>query len=117
MLATLKLLLPALLPSWRFFDSVGPSPRIEYLLDRREFRPPPLMLPVWRMLARLVWNPQRNESLFLTSCAERLMENPTAHSANEISARVGAPWRVVVVRREGEALVREVAAASPGAPA
>ena len=28
----LRLLLPALIPSWRFFDVIAPSPRIEYAL-------------------------------------------------------------------------------------
>ena len=32
MLQTLKLLLPALIPSWRFFDTIAPSPRIEFTL-------------------------------------------------------------------------------------
>jgi hypothetical protein len=48
MLQTLKLLLPALIPSWRFFDTIAPSPRIEFTLLKtaqdasgawREFRP------------------------------------------------------------------------------
>ena len=29
-----KLLLPALIPSWSFFDVIAPSPRIEYALLR-----------------------------------------------------------------------------------
>ena len=49
MLHGLKLLLPALIPSWRFFDTIAPSPRIEYALLHdphaaaawREFRPRP----------------------------------------------------------------------------
>ena len=28
----IRLLLPALIPSWRFFDVVAPSPRIEFVL-------------------------------------------------------------------------------------
>ena len=68
MLRTLKLLLPALVPSWRFFDTIAPSPRIEYALlrnaeeppssdDWREFRPRPARQSAIRMLGRLLWNP------------------------------------------------------------
>ncbi len=42
------------------------------------------------MLRRLIWNPRWNESLFLVSCAERLADQPTAHSENEIFARIAA---------------------------
>jgi len=115
MLASLKLLLPALTPSWRFFDSVGPSPRIEYCTPEgwREFRPRPEVVTWRQMLARLFWNPERNESLFLTSCAERLLESPNPHSVGEIEARLGVmgwlQWRIVVISRRDAGLVREVA--------
>lgn len=97
MLSTLKLLLPALLPSWRFFDFIAPSPRIQYaLLGTRdgtpekwcEFRPRPLRLSFLQMLGRMFWNPGWNESLFLVSCAERLLDNPTRHSEDEILKRI-----------------------------
>ena len=138
MLASLKLLLPALTPSWRFFDSVGPSPRIEYALAKgpqedadnwREFRPRPAVLPFREMLKRLFWNPAGNERLFLTSCAERLLENPTEHSRREIGARIAAElsqspddarpclqFRIVLVSRDGARFRREVAYASPVQP-
>lgn len=29
-LAPFKLLLPALIPSWNFFDVIAPAPRVEY---------------------------------------------------------------------------------------
>ncbi len=94
---TLKLLLPAVIPSWRFFDIIAPSPRIEYVLletpdtaaeNWREFRPRPATLPPTKMLARMFWNPHWNETLFLVSCAERLMSHPTEHSASEIFNRL-----------------------------
>lgn len=94
---TLKLLLPALIPSWRFFDIIAPSPRIEYALLEtvdetpehwQEFRPRPAHVPFSEMLTRMFWNPRWNESLFLMSCAERLMAHPTAHSAAEIHSRI-----------------------------
>ena len=99
MLQTLKLLLPALIPSWRFFDTIAPSPRIEFALLKtardasgrwQEFRPRPARLPISTMLKRMFWNPRWNESLFLVSCAERLMESPTEHSSQEILARIEA---------------------------
>ena len=42
------------------------------------------------MLKRMVWNPRWNESLFLVSCAERLMQNPTEHGGREILERIKA---------------------------
>jgi hypothetical protein len=127
----LKLLLPALIPSWNFFDVIAPSPRVEYALlrsigdtsgDWKAFRPRPQRLSLLEMLARLVWNPRWNESLFLVSCAERLGDDESARSEAEIFKRIAAdvtrepqvaepPWlcfRVIFVSRVGEALVDEV---------
>ena len=97
-----KLLLPALLPSWNFFDVIAPSPRIEFTLlhsendtstQWQEFRPRPAQLPFSQMLARMFWNPRWNETLFTVSCAERIMENTSrnnldSHSENEILNRI-----------------------------
>src|SRR6187402_3359239 len=97
MLQTIKLLLPALIPSWRFFDTIAPSPRIEFTLlqsvqgvagDWQEFRPRPSSLAVHEMLVRMFWNPRWNETLFLVSCAERLLTAPTEHSSHEIFNRI-----------------------------
>lgn len=94
-----SLLLPALVPSWNFFDVIAPSPRVEYALAETrdavldawtEFRPRPQRLSPAAMLARLFWNPRWNESLFLVSCAERLVEEPTAHGEDEIFRRIAA---------------------------
>ena len=130
MLSTLKLLAPALIPSWNFFDVIAASPRIEYALtesadtppaDWREFRPRPDRVSLAQMAARLVWNPRRNEDLFLVSCAERLLDHPTAHSDAEIARRIAAHltrtgeggrylhYRLILVSREGDAVVRHVA--------
>jgi len=98
-LHTLKLLVPAVIPSWRFFDTIAPSPRIEFALletaqqapvSWQEFRPRSARLSVGSMLKRLLWNPRWNETLFLVSCAERLMSNPTEHSSREILNRIKA---------------------------
>lgn len=126
----LQLLLPALIPSWNFFDVIAPSPRVEYAVTGtadaspdawREFRPRPARVSPLGMAGRLFWNPRWNESLFLVSCAERLIDNPTAHSEDEIFKRIAADlaggsetaegwlaFRLVFVAREGEAVAREV---------
>jgi hypothetical protein len=130
-----KLLLPALVPSWRFFDVIAPSPRIEFiLLDGtdggnetgalwQEFRPRPLKLTITAMLKRMFWNPQWNEDLFLVSCSERLTAHPTAHSRQEIVARIIADlgqhntwqvtspnlqFRLVFLTREEDQIIKEV---------
>ncbi|MGC3983182.1 MAG: hypothetical protein QM808_18155 [Steroidobacteraceae bacterium] len=102
MLRSLQLLLPALLPSWRFFDYIAPSPRIQFALlnergqplgEWREFRPRPAQLPFTTLWSRLLWNPRWNESLFLMSCAERILEQPTAHSEQQILERLLEDYR------------------------
>lgn len=86
-----------MIPSWNFFDIISPSPRIEYsllfsenekTLNWIEFRPKPSHLSIPNMLKRIFWNPTWNESLFLASCAERILENYTLHSENEILRRI-----------------------------
>ena len=130
----LQHLLPALIPSWRFFDYIAPSPRIEYAIvanaddpatQWREFRPRPAYLSVASMLRRLFWNPLWNESLYMWSCAEKLMVGPSALHEDELLTRivraladdetgdqsVEAAYllvRIVVVKREGAALTRRI---------
>lgn len=137
MLQTLKLLLPALVPSWRFFDTIAPSPRIEFALLKtaqsvanswQEFRPRPAHLPIHSMLKRMLWNPRWNETLFLVSCAERLMANPTEHSQQEILNRIQADlehnsidvldtpylqYRLVFVHRSGTQIEKQITFISP----
>lgn len=105
MLRTLKLLLPALLPSWNFFDVIAPSPRIQFSVlstkdeiphQWHEFRPRPEKLTFMQMLKRMLWNPKWNESLFVMSCAERIITQPPQfslqHSENEILKRITRDW-------------------------
>jgi hypothetical protein len=137
MLQSLKLFLPALIPSWRFFETVEASPRIEFALletesskaaDWHEFRPRPAHLSCFAMFKRLLWNPAWNESLFLVSCAERLMDNPTEHSRQEIIGRIIAQleqrsvdvvampcvqFRLAFVSRSGEELEKNIGYLSP----
>ena len=126
-----RLLLPALVPSWNFFDVIAPSPRVEYALmdsasqvpaDWREFRPRPQRGSLATMARRLLWNPRWNESLFLVSCAERLVNQPTDHSQDEIFKRIAADlaggaeaatdrwlcFRLVFVSLESDEIAREV---------
>ncbi len=138
MLQTLRLLLPALIPSWNFFEVIAESPRVEYArssfegeaaLDWREFRPRPRRLSVPAMLGRLFWNARWNEALFVVSCAERLLDAPTAHSQDEIFKRIaadlvdcrdpGGDWlrfRILLVSEEGGAPTREIAFVSEPRP-
>ena len=132
MLQALRLLLPALIPSWNFFDVIAASPRVEYAWlaspgdatgEWREFRPRPDRVSVPAMLGRLLWNARWNESLFVTACAERLLDEPTTHSEDEIFRRIaadladgggadGQPWlgfRIVSLSDEAGAIVRQVA--------
>ncbi len=138
MLKTLKLLLPALIPSWNFFDEIAPSPRIEFTLLKteqdtadnwQELRPKPAHIPLSMMLKRMFFNSRWNEFLFLVSCAERLMANPTQHSHDEILGRIKADikhghitqnatkpflqFRLVFINREGTELQRHIAFSSP----
>ena len=123
-LRVISLLLPALIPSWRFFKSVAPSPRVEYRViggaaacDWVEDRPRPATLSPATFLRRMVWNPNWNEQLFLVACAERMIEEPSSHSLQEILIRVARlleaeegllQIRLVFIAREGEALVKTV---------
>ena len=129
MLRTVQLILPALIPSWNFFDVIAPSPRIEYQVldeagkprgDWQAFRPRPENISLLTMLRRLIWNPHWNESLFLVSCAERLSQDITPeHSEREILTRMKrdlqaethAPqfrFRLVFIHREDETLTQEI---------
>ena len=131
MLKTFLLILPILIPSWRFFRTIEPSPRVQWALfsgaDQREvgwceFWPRPLVVTPLEMLRRLVWSPMRNEELFVLSCAERIAERPTAHSINEVNWRIRADlkrrgieganktlrFRLVFVQRTKAQLAEEV---------
>ncbi|WP_298256962.1 hypothetical protein [uncultured Litoreibacter sp.] len=120
----MSLIFPVLLPSWRFFQTVEASPRVQWAWVEpsggssqawSDFRPVPQKIDPWRMLVSLFWNPMRNESLFVMSCAERIALHPTPHSIAQIRHRVRADvkqltapriktnvqFRVVFVQGEG----------------
>ena len=118
MFRIILLLLPALIPSWRFFREIAASPRIDYRLEGGDWLrlcPRPQRLSVLQLLTRLVWNPARNEELYLVTLSERLAEAPSRHAIDEINRRmarlVAAPigaqlqFRLTFVEREGQGLV------------
>jgi hypothetical protein len=126
-------LVPALIPSWRFFDYIAAAPRILAVVASagdpapcwQELRPRPAHLLFASMLWRLFWNPLWNESLYMVSCAEKLLADPSAMRADELMTRIAAEivrgetgdkiagpvWltlRIVVFKREGEQIVQQV---------
>lgn len=125
---SIKLLLPALIPSWNFFDIIAPSPRIQFALLNsdhsvislwQDFRPRPEKVTFLQTFKRLLWNPRWNESLYLVSCAERIMDNYTTHSENEILNRINndlqlktaasyLQFRLVYIQKVGGELKKEV---------
>lgn len=137
-------LLPALLPGWRFFDEIGPAPRVDYALlstasglaaaHWQAFRPPPARLGLLALLGRLLWNPDWNETLYVLRCAERVLEGESGFPVEELQRRVDAAaragslypltaappllvFRVRAVWREDAALLEQVAfVATPWPP-
>ena len=128
---TLSLILPVLMPSWRFFKTIEPSPRVQwrFLTDKnattgdwQDFRPRPQAVTAVQMIGRLFWNPVWNDSLFVVSCAERIEQQPTDHSITEITQRIVADnaatrmnpqarlvqFRLLFVHRDGAALVEDI---------
>lgn len=96
MVNLLALILPVIVPSWRFFDDIRPSPRIEVRWvggDEgawQEHRPRPVHLPYLARLGRLFWNPEWNETLFLVSLSERMVTDPSSANCRLLAARIGA---------------------------
>lgn len=117
---TISLLMPVLFPSWRFFMTVGPSPRIEFRKKGgvwAESHPKPAHLSLGQMVVRMVWNHERNTQLYMVALAERLVAAPSDHSRDELMRLVAErhgdkakvlEFRLVFVMREGDTLIREV---------
>lgn len=129
MLQNVKFLLPTIIPSWRFFDKISHAPTLEFALLQtpqntpvswQEFRPRPARLSAMDMLKRIFWNAGWNESLFLVTCAERLMETYSEHVAHEIFSRIKADlkrnsvhapfmqFRLLGRIREGQDIQKEI---------
>ncbi len=136
----LRYLLPALLPSWRFFDAIGPSPRIEYCLladesaapDWQPFRTAPQHLALPQLCLRLLWNPARNESLYLLSSCEKILQRESPQAQQVIAGRIAQAlqsgeitaasnarlfrFRLLEVQREGNGITQQEAFVSPAFP-
>lgn len=93
----IKLLFPILFPSWRFFSSIGPSPRIDVAFIAEKNAEPQAWLPFRSLpervgfaagVRRLLHNPIWNERLYINTCAEHLFEGPSDFYAQEIGARL-----------------------------
>ncbi len=140
MLKTLSLILPVLIPSWRFFKSIEPSPRVQWALFAaadgqaetwQDFRPKPQSTSFAEVVLRLFWSPARNDTLFVVACAERIEQAPTAHSIAEIDQRIlgdldrsGAnlrgklmQFRLIFVHREGGEMYQDIVFVSDAIPA
>ncbi len=102
-----RLVLPVLVPSWRFFDSIGPSPRIEYRVwtpgsldvpgapddDGTPWTPwalTPETVGVGPMFGRLLFNAARNEALYLLACCERVVDEGSTHAEQQVASRLAA---------------------------
>lgn len=117
----LKLLLPILFPSWRFFSSIGPSPRIEvgFIADKNSqpqewlpFRPLPKKIKFTLGLQQLFHNPLWNERLYINTCAEHLFEGYSEFREREIGQRLVAAVlnKEIVVDGEFQYLVFRIRA-------
>lgn len=105
------MILPVLIPSWRFFEEIEPSPRVQWALfsdsdasvgDWQEFRPRPLAITPFQMFCRLFWSPAWNDTLFVVSCAERIAQHAPAHSINEIKRRILSDIEQLPVKATGK---------------
>ncbi len=118
MLSLLRLVLPALFPSWRFFQDVGPSPVVEVYCDRAwvEARPRPDAVGVFGAGLTLVWNSDCAERLYLTSCAERFLAEPSPWLLDQITSLLpeeATAFRIILRHRSGAQIMDDVAIESP----
>jgi hypothetical protein len=92
-LQNIKILSPALFPSWRFFDTVVPAPRIEYRILQspqkkpsrwEKLYPKPFQVSLLQKIISIFWNPRWNEYLFLINCVESFIKKPTKKNEVEV---------------------------------
>lgn len=89
------MILPAFIPSWKFFDQVGEALLVEYAWTSATAEP-----QVWQnanrmsalswseMFLRLFWNPVGNEDLFIMSAADRFLRDSSESRLNIVRQRV-----------------------------
>lgn len=110
----IKLFLPIIFPSWRFFSSIGPSPRIDFALltsphaipsdsDWMEIFSLPETLSLEKWLKHLFYNPRWNERLFINTCAEHLLENDEVFYAHKIEQYIRV--QIIPKRKLDELLI------------
>ena len=129
----LTLILPVIFPSWRFFSSIGASPRIQLAFLQHEtdephtwseFRPRPARVTFREGLWRLLWNPDWNETLYINTCAEHLCDEYSLVREQEILRRILAAvivgkitpeldakfllFRISTITRENNAVTQSV---------
>ena len=100
-------------------------------MNWQESRPTPEHIVPLDYFKAFFWNAKRNESLYLSTCAERLIQNPTELSRREIRRRIRASllreigdnavpayfrFRLIFVSRHGGMLRRDIAFVSPPYP-
>lgn len=132
MLQTCKLLLPIFIPSWKFFNRIAPSPRIEFALLKSEKEEScnwqelilrPKQISTINFIKSIFYNPDWNDSLYIMNCAERLVLDPTEYCIQEIMKRIEADlekksadlettpylqFRLIVISREANELQKEI---------
>ena len=114
MFGLIRLFLPILFPSWRFFEEIGPSPRIETRLVHETAWKPldhlPNRLGPLTVLRRLFHAPEWNARLYLVSTAIRHAVEPTPHTQSTLEALIAARlgtnrpfvFRIVFHVRDGD---------------
>lgn len=73
------------------------------------------------MLRKLLWNPRWNEMLFMVTCAEKLLDEPSPWHEDELLTRIAADFmrerspgpgylrfRIVIVQREDKRITERV---------
>lgn len=95
----IQLLAPVFIPSWRFFDEVGSSPRIEIGFGEIQDEPPTVWMEfrsiskdisIKDYIIRMIWNPVRNQDLFLMTCAQKVLEEQKQCYIDQIKRIISA---------------------------
>lgn len=93
----LKFLPPIIFPSWRFFSSIGPSPRFDFGFIKytdeqpevwQEFSVLPEKVGFTKGVVRLLHNPEWNDRLYINTCAENLFDQYSEFREQEIARRI-----------------------------
>lgn len=109
----IKLLLPVLFPSWRFFSGIGPSPRFDIGFLKADETDPsmwidlgqlPKELGIWSGMTRLFHNPIWNDQLYINTCAEHLFEFNSDFREREIADRLLALFQIKANKIPNEAM-------------